>query len=100
MNNTPSDDEFFMRHAYLAATKSKDPRTKIGAVLVKDREIISQGFNGFPRKVNDLDAARWERPRKYDYVAHAEHNSVLNCARKGISSLGATCYTNGLPCNK
>jgi dCMP deaminase len=44
----PSWDEYFMRQVYLAASKSKDTRTKIGAVLVKDKAVISQGYNGMP----------------------------------------------------
>lgn len=92
-------DEYFMRHVYLAASKSKDPRTKIGAVLVKDGVIISEGYNGFPRKVKDLPERYANRETKYKYTAHGEHNSVLNACRRGVATLDSICYTNGLPCN-
>lgn len=95
---TPSWDEIFMREVYLWASKSKDPRTKIGAVLVKDNIPISHGYNGFARNVKD-DTKRYnDRPTKYKFVVHAEDNTVLNCARRGISSVGSTLYTQCVPC--
>lgn len=94
----PSWDELFMRHAYLIATKSKDERTQIGAVIVKDNRVISEGYNGIPQRVLDNVSARQERPEKYFWFEHAERNSVFGCARHGISSAGATIYTQGIPC--
>lgn len=91
-------DEFFMRHVYLSASKSLDPRTHIGSVLVKDNVIISEGFNGFPRGVYDYKHRYNDREMKLKFIVHAETNSVLNCARKGISTYGSICYTNGIPC--
>lgn len=87
-----------MRQVYLVASKSKDLRTRIGAVLVKDNRIISQGYNGICMSVNDNVQERNERPMKYLYYAHAEANSVFSCARFGVSSLGSTIYTQGVPC--
>lgn len=95
---TLSWDEFFMHQVYLVASKSKDTRTRIGAVLVKDRRVISQGYNGICMSVNDNCPERYERPIKYLYFAHAEANSIFSCARFGISSLGSTLYTQGTPC--
>ena len=95
----PSWDEYFMRHVYLSATKSKDPRTKIGAILVRDgRHIISEGYNGIPKGVCDCKPERFERPEKYNWFEHAERNSVYVCARYGIASDGTTMYTQGIPC--
>ena len=96
----PGWDEWFMRFVYLAADKSKDPRTKIGAVLVRDKHIISTGYNGFPIGVNDTAERYDDREVKYKYVAHAEDNAVLSAARFGISTLGSTLYTQGIPCNE
>ena len=96
----PSWDEFFLRHVYLAATKSKDPSSKLGAVLVKDGIIISEGYNGFPRGVVDSFERYSNREEKYKYVVHAEANSILNAARNGISTKGSILYTNGMPCNE
>lgn len=94
----PSWDVWFMKQVYLAAEKSKDPSTKIGAVLVRDKHVISTGFNGFPIGVLDSKDRYGDRAIKYDLVVHAEDNSVLSAARFGFSTLGATLYTQGVPC--
>ena len=96
---TPGFDELFMRMVYLTATKSKDPSSKIGAVIVKDNRVISTGYNGFPIGVSDSQDRYINRETKQKYVVHAEHNSILTAARFGISTLNAVIYTNGLPCN-
>jgi dCMP deaminase len=95
----PSWDEWFMKQVYLVAEKSKDPRTKIGAILTKDNRIISSGYNGFPIGINDHSYRYLDKETKYKFVVHAEHNAVLSCARFGISSMGSTLYTNGIPCD-
>jgi len=95
----PNFDELFMRMVYLTATKSKDPSSKIGAVIVKDNRVISTGYNGFPIGVSDSQERYTNRETKYKFVVHAEHNSILTAARFGISTAGSTLYTNGLPCN-
>ena len=94
----PSWDEFFMRHVYLAASKSKDPRTKIGAILVRDKHIISSGYNGFGSGVKDLEERYNDRETKYSFICHAEFNSILQCSKFGISSSNTTLYTPGFPC--
>ncbi len=94
-----SFDEWFMKHVYLTSEKSRDPRTKIGAVLVKDKHIISSGFNGFPMGIDDLIERYDDRETKYKYVVHAEQNSILVAARFGISIMDTTLYTNGIPCH-
>jgi dCMP deaminase len=94
----PSWDELFLRMVYLISTKSLDPRTKIGAVLVKDKRVISMGYNGFPGGVNDLSERYNNREDKYKYIVHSEDNCVLTAARFGISTRGTTLYTNGVPC--
>lgn len=95
----PTFDELFMRTVYLTATKSKDPSTKVGAVLVRDNRIISTGYNGFPVGIDDGPARYEFRQLKYKYIVHAEHNSILAAARFGISTQGTTLYTNGIPCH-
>jgi len=85
-------DTYFLQLAMLAGSRSKDPSTKVGAVIVgPDREIRSTGYNGFPRGVEDYPD-RWERPEKYKWVVHAEANAVLAAARMGTSLLGCTLY--------
>lgn len=97
MNSNMGWDEMFMRAVYLVAAKSKDPRTKIGAVLVSERRIVATGYNGLPRKVDDK-LERYERPEKYLWITHGEANCIHDCAYRGVSSRGTTLYTQGLPC--
>ena len=74
-------DEYFMGIAMLAAKRSKDPNTQVGACIVsQDNIIISTGYNGMPKGCSD-DEYPWERDgdqTKYPYVVHAELNAVLN----------------------
>lgn len=90
-------DELFMGRVYEIARKSKDPRTKIGAVLVKDGHAPLEGFNGIPKGVLDL-SDRMERPEKYHWMEHAERNVVNMAAKLGISTSGGVLYTQGFPC--
>lgn len=92
--------EYYMRHQYLASEKSKDPSTKIGAVLVRGDNIVSIGYNGFPRGINDSKDRLENREEKYFYVVHAEANAILNAARNGIATKDAVLYTSGMPCNE
>ena len=99
----PTWDELFMRDAYSISYKSKDPRSKLGAVLVNwdSKTSFSRGYNGFARGVDDFAIReRWERPEKYDWVVHAESNSILNCSREGIRTQGSVMFTQGVPCSQ
>lgn len=89
-------DEYFIQVADLVRVKSKDPSTKVGAVLTLNNSIFSTGFNGFPMGVDETDQSRWERPIKYDYVCHAERNAIALAARKGSATQGATLYLVGM----
>ena len=74
-------DEYFMGVAMLAARRSKDPSTQVGACIVsQDNIIISTGYNGMPKGCSD-DEFPWNREgedTKYPYVVHAELNAILN----------------------
>lgn len=81
------------------ATWSKDPSRKIGAVIIGDKgQIISQGYNGFPRGIHDHDHRYYDRETKYKFVVHAEMNAIYNAIHNGSSTEGATIYITGLPC--
>jgi len=95
---TPSWDELFMRNVYLIASKSRDTSSWLGAVIVKDKRIISSGYNGLPQGIEYDNIEMHQRPTKYFYYEHGERNSIYSCARHGISSLGATLFTLGIPC--
>ena len=94
----PSWDNYFMGLAQLVATKSKDQSTQVGAVLVgKDHSVLSVGFNGLPRKLDDSVEDRHIRPLKLFYMSHAELNIITNCARNGIRTENTTIYISSLP---
>lgn len=77
---------------------SKDPSTKVGAICVGDKgQLLSQGYNGFPRGVRDLDKRYADRETKYRYVIHAEMNAIYNACLNGVSLQDSTLYIYGLP---
>ena len=94
-------DEYFINIAEQVKLKSKDINTQIGVVVVgKDNEIVSTGYNSFPRGINDDIDERQERPEKYFWFEHAERNAIYNAARIGVSKLGTTMYmTCGMSCS-
>ena len=93
--------EYFQNLAHQVKLKSKDERTQIGAVIVgKDKEIVSTGYNSFPRGIDDNIKERQERPEKYFWFEHAERNAIYNAARIGVSTKGCTMYLScGIPCS-
>jgi len=79
------------------ASWSKDT-TKIGAVVVGAKgQILSQGYNGFPRGILDDDSRLKNRDVKYKFVVHAEMNCIYNATYNGVSLDGADLYVYGLP---
>ena len=90
-------NSYFINIADMVREKSKDPSSKIGAVIVgPEQQLISTGFNGFPRGIDETDLTRWERPIKYQFIEHAERNAIYNAARHGISLRGCIMYLVGL----
>jgi|TARA_R110002167_G_C12694674_1_gene652774 dCMP deaminase len=78
---------------------SKDPSTQCGAVVIgQSGQVLSQGYNGFPRGMDDDEELYNDRNSKYDRIVHAEMNAIYNCAHSGVSLNGATLYVHGLPC--
>jgi len=78
---------------------SKDPSTKVGCVIVgPDREIVSTGYNGFPRGVSDSRSRYDDRDTKLNLICHAEENAVAHAARIGVSLRGTTAYITWPPC--
>ena len=94
-------DDYFMGIALLAARRSKDPNTQVGACIVSDSNIIiSTGYNGMPKGCSD-DEFPWERDgeqTKYPYVVHAELNAILNA--NGRDLRGSRLYVALFPCNE
>lgn len=89
MNSTKWDNRFLVL-AKLIGSWSKDPSTKVGAVIVdQDNKIVSVGYNGFPKNISDNDRLH-HRETKYNIVVHAEMNA-LAFANKSVR--GCTMYT-------
>ena len=99
-------DEYFMGVAHLAALRSKDPNTQVGACIVStDNKILSIGYNGLPNGCSD-DEFPWVRSAedgdelktKYPYTVHSELNAILNYRGPGLE--GARLYVTLFPCNE
>ena len=91
-------DQRFLKLAEEVASWSKDPSRKIGAVAVGAKgQVLAQGFNGFPRGIDDSEERYNDRERKYELVVHAEMNVIYNATYNGVSLDGATLYVTGLP---
>jgi len=89
---------FFMGMAHYVATASKDPSTKTGSVIVdRERRVVSIGYNGFPRGVNDAPERYHDRPLKYKLIVHCEENAILN-APLGVR--GCTLFSTKFPCSE
>ena len=97
MINTKWDIRF-MRLAKEISTWSKDPSSKIGAVIVNDeRRILATGYNGFPRGIEDTEERLNDKEQKYPRIVHAELNALLGALYNGVSVKDATLYVYGLP---
>ena len=92
---------YFLGIAEQVKLKSKDQSTQVGCIIVgKDNEILSTGYNSFPRGLDDNRPERQERPQKYMYIEHSERNAIFNAAKIGIPLNGSTIYLcSGLPCS-
>lgn len=98
MNPLSKWDERYLALAKEVSTWSKDPSTQVGAVTVgSKKEVLSQGFNGFPRGIDDTDERYHHKESKYKFVVHAEMNAIYNATYSGTSLDGATLYVYGLP---
>uniref|UniRef100_A0A7E4W0L5 dCMP deaminase n=1 Tax=Panagrellus redivivus TaxID=6233 RepID=A0A7E4W0L5_PANRE len=95
-------DEMHMGHALLAAMRSKDPVTQVGAVIVDADNIVKgMGYNGLPRGCDDNDFPWGKHPRelfsKHSFVCHAEENAILNASG---SLKGNTLFATHFPCHR
>ena len=107
MSTRPDWDEYFMQIAEVAALRSNCCRRHVAAVIVKDRRIISTGYNGTPRGIRNCDEGGCPRcnsstPSGHNLseclCSHAEENSIVQAAYHGIAVKGATIYTTFSPC--
>jgi dCMP deaminase len=93
-------DRRFLRIAEEVRSWSKDPGTKVGCVLVSDRRMIATGYNGFPSSLSDSLELYEDRNYKLAVTVHAEANAILNAAKNGARTEGATAYVTFPPCSQ
>jgi dCMP deaminase len=93
-------DEYIIELCEVTKKKSKDITTQIGVVIIgKDKQIITTGYNSFPRGVDDTVKERQERPLKHHWFSHAETNAIINSALNGTSTKDSIMYMScGIPC--
>lgn len=90
----------FIKLAKEVSTWSIDPSTKVGCVLVKNKRVISTGYNGFPKNISDSFDRLMDREQKYEITVHAEVNAVTTAALHGVSTEGSTTYITLMPCSR
>jgi len=96
--NRPEWDDYLSTLALVVSSRSLDPDTKHGCVIVdEEHTILSTGYNSPPRGSNDT-IIPLSRPQKYLYFSHAEEAAVANAARNGVALKGSTAYITGHPC--
>lgn len=110
MNNIeerPSWNEYFMELAHVVATRSTCLRRKVGAVLVKDKNILATGYNGTPsglRHCSETGCLRQKlnipsgQQHEICRGLHAEQNAIIQAAKHGVNIAGSTLYCTDSPC--
>jgi len=95
-NRQPEFDRRYLEMASIWAQNSYCTRRKVGALIVKDRMIISDGYNGTPTGFENI--CEDEMGQTKPYVLHAEANAITKVAKSNNSSEGATLYITASPC--
>lgn len=99
MGQRPSWDEYFMSIAHQVATRSTCPRAAVGAVVVKDRRILTTGYNGAPMGLPHCTEVGCLIIDNHCVRAlHAEQNAIIQAAFHGVSIKGSTIYVTHQPC--
>lgn len=106
-NNRPSWDEYFMRIAMLAATRSTCLRRQVGAIIVKNKKVLVTGYNGSPSGLKhclEIGCLREElkipsgQRHELCRAIHAEQNAIIQAATSGVSIEGGILYSTTFPC--
>ncbi len=104
----PSWDEYFMKAAFLICERSTCLRRRVGAILVKDKQILATGYNGAPRDITHCDTTGCLRQKlnipsgqRHEICRglHAEQNVILQAASHGVSTTGSVLYVTNVPCS-
>jgi dCMP deaminase len=103
----PPWDQYFMDITRLVATRSSCLRRQVGALLVKERNILATGYNGVPSGISHCDSTGCLREQlnvpsgeRHELCRglHAEQNAIIQAARHGVNIDGATLYCTTMPC--
>jgi len=104
----PSWDTYFLDLVEAVARRGTCDRGRPGAVLVRDNHLLTAGYAGSPRGLPHChEAGHWLREVRHEdgvirthcvRTVHSEMNAIIQAARHGVSTLGATCYTTMAPC--
>lgn len=101
----PTVHEYFIDLAVLISSRSTCIRKQHGAVIVKDKQVLSTGYNGAPAGIKHCESCYREDnniPHGTQYEScrsvHAEQNAIIQAARHGVSIEGAAIYITGIPC--
>jgi dCMP deaminase len=99
--NTDKLNKFYQLAVFQADLFSKDPSKKVCALFIAPEtyQILSAGYNGMPRGIDEKIESRWERPIKYKYVVHAETNGIYNSSLNGVSLKNSICIVTMFPCS-
>lgn len=100
METRPSWDEYFMQIARVVATRATCPRRHVGAVVVRDRQIICTGYNGSPPgQPHCTEVGCLMEEGRCIRTLHAEQNALIQAALHGTSTEGTTLYSTCRPCH-
>ncbi len=106
-NSRPGWDDYFLGIARVVALRSNCMKRKVAALIVKDRRIISTGYNGTPRGVTNCNEGGCPRCNSFEksgvglgecYCSHAEENSIVQAAYHGVTIKGGSLYSTYSPC--
>lgn len=95
MITRPNWNEYFILLSFLIAQRSPSPKLKVGAIIVKNNRIISEGYNGFPAGKDHISI---HRDGHEINTFHAEINAITDCAKRGVATDDGTCYITHFPC--
>ena len=107
-DNRPTADEYFMKMAHLVKERSTCFRREVGAVIVKNKHVLSTGYNGNPKGMKHCDEIGCLRDElkvpsgeRHELCTglHAEQNAIIQAAVFGVSIKGATLYCTNTPCS-
>ncbi|MGI8924648.1 MAG: deoxycytidylate deaminase [Fimbriimonadales bacterium] len=99
MRPRPSWDEYFMQIAKTVSTRATCLRRSVGAVVERDRRILTTGYNGAPRGVPHCEEYGCDISQRCQLAAHAEQNAIAQAAANGVSCEGATVFVTCQPCS-